>query len=97
MDRLEKRFAAQGGEGGTLPIDPDLLAVEEAYGELNARENDGRPYSHREFCRLAITRGLQKRGYSSSRIAELEGGHLALFEEAGHFEDEDGGGGDTYW
>jgi hypothetical protein len=41
----------------------------------------GPTYTQRQFCELAVSRGLKKRGHSASEIAELLPGYLAFLEE----------------
>jgi hypothetical protein len=73
----------RGSPSGPVKIEPRDAAYEHYGGD----------YTEREFCELAIARGLEKRGHSAARIAELIDPHLALFEEAGFFEDEEIEGG----
>jgi hypothetical protein len=66
--RAENHF--RGSPNGLVKIEPRDLAL----------EHYGRPYTKREFDKLAIRRGLEKRGcYSPSEMDELTEEWLEFF------------------
>lgn len=86
-------------------IDPDAVAVLDELASLKegphwrrgvkvegrdkAREFYGRPYTHREYHELGVSRALEKRGHPPAQIAEAMDGWMMFFEqEYGHGFDE---------
>jgi hypothetical protein len=82
LERLEQLFQSSMDDR-YAPIDPDDLAIiEEARNVIGGPDDDGPPRS-REFFELAIARALEKRGRTTSEIAEKIATDLAAFGEWG--------------